>query len=284
MGNLVDCYVSGRVKRGEIARTTRRRTLTVLRIFAETYGDRDPAKLSGRDVDRWLGERSHLAAGTRRSEWSVVHVFAIWLVQRGVVRRDPFIGKRPPKVPRVGGRDLSRDECEAIEAVLPDARAWAIYSLMRWLGLRRSEVLSIQVGDWDRRGRVLRVIGKGGHERIEPVPEWVSGRLATYLNETGATAGPLIRTLDGRRGISDCYVGALMRRWMIEAGVKRAPLDGRACHSLRHTIASELIESGADIKVVQELLGHASLTSTQVYLRRAAAGRVLEAMERARAA
>ncbi len=71
---------------------------------------------------------------------------------------------------------------------------------------------------------------------------------------------------------------------MGDAGIKAGAFDGRNCHALRHTIASELVESGADLRVVQDFLGHVSLTSTQVYLRRATVGRVRDAMVGAYAA
>lgn len=82
--------------------------------------------------------------------------------------------------------------------------------------------------------------------------------------------------------MSTSYLGRLMSTWMFDAGIKRGAFDGFNCHSLRHTIASELVESGADLPTVQEFLGHVSLTSTQVYLRRAAVGRVRDAMEQAK--
>lgn len=284
MHALTSKYVEGRWKRREITRPTFVRSRSILDAFAESYGARPPDRFSRADIERWMETRGHLAPGTRRNEWSTVRGFARWLVEQGVIRRDPFIGKKAPRVPRTAERALTPDECERVEAALPDARAWACYALMRWVGLRRAEVLGLEVGDWDRRGSTLRVLGKGGHERIEPVPPWVAVRLSAYLTESRALAGPIVRTLDGQRGISHSYLGRLMATWMTDAGVKAAAFDGRGCHSLRHTIASELVEAGADIKVVQELLGHQSLTSTQVYLRRANAARVLEAMERARAA
>lgn len=284
MGEHVDRYVDGRFKRREIGRHSRDRLRSVLTRFADSYGAKDPAKLSYRDIERWLESRSHIAASTRRGEWSSVRCFTRWLTERNVIRKDPMVGKRAPRVPRAAGRALTQEECEAIEAVLPDRRAWAMYALMRYVGLRRGEVVRLQVADWDQRAGLLHIIGKGGHERVEPVPPWAAAHLRAYLAETGARSGALIQRYDRPGPISRGHLGRLFDGWMREAGVKAAPFDGRAPHAFRHTIASELLEAGADIRVVQELLGHQSLTSTQVYLRRASAGRVLEAMERARIA
>lgn len=282
--DMITGYVLGRVRRGEISASTGARVRGVLRGFARTLGRKPVAQLSRRDIERWMATRGHLAPGTRRYEFTTVRFFVRHLVTNGHMRRDPTMGMRAPRVPRSAGRALGRSETEAIEAILPDARAWAIYVLMRWMGLRRCEVLALELGDWDRRGEMMRVRGKGGHERDVPVPSWAAARLSAYVIETGATAGPLIRTLDATRGISNSYLGRLMTTWMDDAGVKRRALDGRGCHSLRHTIASEVAESGADVRVIQDLLGHVSLTSTQIYLRRAATARIRDALESAHCA
>lgn len=284
LSSLARRWTIDRVRRHEITAATAARHRSILGSFAELFGQRPIANISRTDIERWQADRSHLAAGTRRHEFSVLRQFIKHLVRSGHVRRDPTVGMRAPKVPRAADRALSRDEVEALEAALPDNRARAIFALMRYVGLRRAEVLALQVGDWDRRGEVVHVIGKGGHHRTEPVPPWVTAALRAYLAECPATAGPLIRTLDGSRGLAHSTLGRMMAKWMTDAGIKVAPFDGRNCHALRHTIASELIESGADICTVQELLGHASITSTQVYLRRAAVSRVRDAMLAARSA
>ncbi len=275
-------WIDGRRKRSEITAATASRNLSILTSFAESFGNRPIERLSRTDIERWQTARAHLAPATRRHEFGVIRAWCRHLVERGTIRRDPTTGMKAPRVPRPADRALTADQVEALEAVLPDSRARAVFALMRWCGLRRAEVIALQVGDWDRRAETLQIVGKGGHHRTEPVPEWVARPLGDYLAEHGAHVGPMIRTLDGTRGISNSYLGRLMSEWMTDAGVKRAPGDGMACHSLRHTIASELVEAGTDLPTVQEFLGHVSITSTQVYLRRAAVGRVRAAMYSAR--
>lgn len=275
-------YVLARQRRGDVTTATATRQRHILGTFADSYGNRSPSVMSRRDVERWLATRGHLAAGTRRNEFSTVRAFIRYLVREGIVKRDPVAEMKAPRVPRSAGRALSRDETEALERVLPDSRARAIYALMRWMGMRRCEVLNLEVGDWDRRSETLHIRGKGGHERVEPVPTWVGAALLVYLTDIGVRAGPMIRTQNGQRGISNSYLGRMMSTWMNDAGIKRRALDGRGCHSLRHTIASELLETGADVRVVQDLLGHQSLTSTQIYLRRAGTSRIREALQAAK--
>lgn len=281
MHKLIRRYASGRIARREVLRVTGNRQASVLRSFARSFGDRDPKNMSKADVERWLATRSHLAAGTRRYEVATLRQFTKWLQIEGVLRRDPMLQIKNPTVPRRVPRALTQDHDRAIEAVLPDARARAIYALMRWCGLRRCEVLRLEVGDWDRSVGLLHVTGKGSHEREVPVTERAEMWLAAYLAETRCTAGPFIRRLDGTGPISNCYLGILMRQWMEDAGVKQRAGDGKACHSLRHTLASNVADVEDDLRVTQQMLGHASLTSTEMYLRRAKLKKIRAAMESA---
>lgn len=285
MYRLVLQYVAERRARREITAATAIRQRTALIGFAVHYGQRPARNLSQRDIERWMETRAPLiSAGTRRYEWTTTRNFCRWLVTRKVIRRDPFLELRAPRVPRAVPRALPRADIDRLRAVLPDRRAEAIVSLMVGLGLRLSEVCSLEAGDYDQAARTLLVRhGKGGHQRLLPVPSDVARDLDRYLAAEPASAGDaLVRRRHPTPGpIGAKRVGRLMREWMEEAGVKAAPGDGRACHSLRHTLASEVAESGAPLPVLQQILGHQSLTSTQVYLRRAELRRVREALEHA---
>ena len=94
----------------------------------------------------------------------------------------------------------------------------------------------------------------------------------------------MIRTVDGTRGISYCWLGVLVAQWLRDADVKHRPLDGKAAHALRHTAASDIADIETDLRVVQQFLGHQSLATTQVYLRRIGLTRIREAMQARRSA
>lgn len=279
LGRLAKRYVKGRLERGELARSSSRSIKTVLGALVETFGARPVEQLGPSDIDRWLATTRHLAAATRRSQLSAVRGFMLWLQRERHIRNDPLRFTKPLRVPRTVPRALTRDETDALWAVLPDDRARAIVALMLGVGLRRCEVLGLQVGDWDRRERTLRVVGKGGHQRLLPVPDHVRVHLDRYL--VGALRGPMIQRVDGPGGISNSYLGILMKQWMYDAGIKSSPHDGRACHSLRHTLASEVVDVEPDLRVVQQILGHQSLTSTQIYLRHIQMPKMRAAMEAA---
>lgn len=269
-------YVRERVLRHEIVKSSARRMRTVLSYFAASFGGRDVAKMGRKDIERWLATRAHLSAGTRRNEVVIVRGFTRWLREQRLLKADPMLGIKSPKVPRSVPRALTDDEARRLWFALPDARARAIVILMIGLGLRREEVITVQTGDWDRGAKTMRVVGKGSHVRLLPVPESVADVLELYVP---VTAGPLIRRNDGIHGISNSYVGGLMRTWMEDAGIKHSPFDGKACHSLRHTLASRVADVQPDLRVLQQILGHVSLTSTQIYLRHAEMGKLRAAME-----
>lgn len=274
-------YVSGRIARREVKRVTGRRQLGVLAVFCDAYGDRDVKMLGRSHIEHWMETRGHLAVGTRRYEVSTMRQFVRWLQRERIIRGDPMIDVRTPKVPRSVPRALERAQTEAIWGVLPDARARAIFVLMRWLALRRCEVIALEIGDWDRGAQILRVRGKGDHVREVPVTAAAALALANYIDSGSFVAGPLIRRLDGTGGISNCYVGVLMKHWMEAAGVKQRAYDGKASHSLRHTALNEVATAEPDLRVTQELAGHVHLSSTEVYLKRAHLSQIRAAMEAA---
>lgn len=273
-------YLAGRVARGEITKRTAACNRSVLGGLAVSFGRRPVRTLSESHIEAWLATRGHVEKSTRRLEYSVVRGFVRWLQRTRVIRHDPMVNLTAPPSVRSVPRALPIDEVRRLWNELPDQRARVIVLLMMECGLRRVEVSRAQLGDWDRIGGLLRVVGKGGHERLVPIPEHVAAQLSTYVAEVGVRSGPLIRSrLNDHDGISPHRIGELMARWMRAANVKIAAYDGRGCHSLRHTAASDLADVEPDLRVIQEFLGHAHLTSTQIYLRRVGLARMRAAME-----
>jgi integrase len=152
-------------------------------------------------------------------------------------------------------------------AACHDTRGQLIVMLMVQMGLRCCEVAGLQRGDVDRGAGLVRVIGKGGHERIVPIPAEADGILADYLAEAVGSAGPLIRSkLHPQRGLAADTIGGLVVDYMKAAGIKTGPRDGVSAHALRHTAATDMLRAGAHIRDVQQVLGHAHLATTEVYM------------------
>jgi integrase/recombinase XerD len=276
---LAEEYVRERVVRKELTRQTARNVRCALVRFAHFAGEGPVGELDYRAVEAWLADRAHLAAATRRSQFSAVHTFCAWLHRRRLIDRSPTLDVPAPKLARSVPRALPETSVARFLTACPDHRAKAIGWLMVGMGLRCVEVAGLQVGDWDR-GRGLMVVqGKGSHERALPVPEPVIIAVDAYLAEHPTFTGPLVRSY--RRpscGLGADTISGLVARWMDDAGIKHRARDGVSAHALRHTAASDVLDRCKDLRVVQQMLGHQHLATTSIYLRRAALGPMREAM------
>jgi integrase len=249
--------------------------------FCDAVGDVAPAGLGLVDFHRYLAMRAHLAPGTRRREFSDVRGFPRWLVNTGALVRDPSAGVKAPRVPKAVHRALPGDEARAVLEVCADSRERLIVTLGLQLGSRRSEIAGLELGDISLHENTLIVRhGKGGHQRLLPLTVAAPDAVVAYLAEYRISAGPLIRQVRyPARPIGANYVSRMASRLAFEAGVKVAAGDGVSSHSWRHTCASDIYTKTRDVLAVRDVLGHDSLTSTQVYVKGLDTERLREAME-----
>ncbi len=245
----------------------------------------DPARAGHRDFRRYLAylDGAGYARSTVARRLSAVRSFYGWLAREGGGGRNPAAAVSSPKRPRTLPRTLSCAEVERLLAV-PDSqtpeglRDRAMLELLYASGARIGELSALDVGDVDAAGQAVRLFGKGGKERIVPlyaaaldaVDAYVRfGRpvLAARAGEAPGDAGPR------RRGEDPLFLNARGGRMSADSMRKRfdrllaqAGLTGAATpHTMRHTFATELLDGGADLRSVQEMLGHASLSTTQIY-------------------
>jgi integrase/recombinase XerD len=202
---------------------------------------------------------------------AAVRSFHRFLVLEGEAEADPAEGVARPKVPRNLPRPLSVEEVAALVAAPgqdgPVAlRDRAILETLYGAGLRISELVALDVDDVDLEEGSVRAVGKGSKERIVPLGRLAVKALEAYLTRARpALAAPRSRgaLFLNRRG------GRLTRQGstnIIKDMARRAGIRKRVTpHMLRHSFATHLLEGGADVRVVQELLGHASLATTQIY-------------------
>jgi len=214
-------------------------------------------------------------------------MFSRWLVRRDVIRADITADLPPVRMARQMKRALPAGDVSLLLAACPDKRARAIVWLMVGCGLRCCEVSGLETGDYDERGATMFITGKGGHERVVPVPSEVGVVLDAYLDEVGRGRGPLIRrseyhrqrNRDRHEGLAADTVGGIVVEAMKAAGIKSRRRDGVSAHALRHTAASDVLDGCKDLRVVQQMLGHAHLATTAIYLREVDLGTMREAME-----
>jgi integrase/recombinase XerC/integrase/recombinase XerD len=243
--------------------------------FVEWAGERAPSEIRHRDVRRFAAGLSSdgAAPATVARKLAAVRGLFDFLVRTERVGQNPAdlvsSPKREEKLPRVLTVEQVRKLLEQIPARTPlELRDRAMLELAYSCGLRCEEIITLDVGALDFETEQLRVLGKGSKERLLPVGEPAQQALRGY-SERGRhalTADPreqaLFLSKSGRR-LSNSDVTRRLGLWVREAALAA----GVSPHSLRHSFATHLLEGGADLRTIQELLGHASISTTQVYTR-----------------
>jgi integrase/recombinase XerC len=201
-------------------------------------------------------------------------------VRSGLAVKDPSAGIPAPRTPKRLPRPLAVDDCVALCENAPasprgdprdeerERRDRALVELLYGAGLRVSELSQLDVRDVDLARGDVRVFGKGGAERVVPLPSEARRALAAYLDgrEAGNAARlPLFTALRARGGAWR-RLGVRDVRRVLGARARAVGLEGRVHpHRLRHSYATHLLDMGADLREIQELLGHASLATTEKY-------------------
>ncbi len=214
--------------------------------------------------------RRYMASSVARA-LAAVRTFHTFLLREGDTDLNPAQAVSRPKVPRNLPRPLAVAEVESMLAAPAEGdvvglRDRAILETLYGAGLRISELVGLDVDDVDLEEGSVRVFGKGSKERLVPLGRFAIDAIEAYLTRarpalarTGSGAAMFLNQRGGRltRQGAAKILGTAARR----AGVKKRVTP----HTLRHSFATHLLEGGADVRVVQELLGHATLTTTQIY-------------------
>ncbi|MER5999401.1 site-specific tyrosine recombinase XerD [Nonomuraea angiospora] len=216
------------------------------------------------------GEHPALVASSAARAVSAVRGLHRFALREGVTAHDPAHEVRPPRQPRRLPKAISVDEVEQLIAASgPDGapltlRNRALLEVLYGTGARISEAVGLAVDDLE--DDQVRLRGKGERMRVVPLGRYARSALDAYL--VRARPGLLAHGRGTPAVFLNARGGRLTRQgaWeVLQAAAERAELDGISPHVLRHSFATHLIDGGADVRVVQELLGHASVTTTQVY-------------------
>jgi site-specific recombinase XerD len=259
------------------AERTRRAYGVDLGGFAEWAAgqDRDPGEVRHRDVRRYAAGLSSegAAPATVARKLAAVRGLYGFLVRTDRCGQNPAelvsSPKRSEKLPQILSTEQMRTLLERIPARTSlELRDRAMLELAYSCGLRCEEIVNLDTDAFDFESEQLRVLGKGSKERLLPVGEHAQRALRRYLDRgRGALIAErrepaLFLSKTGRR-LSNSDITRRLALWTREAALAA----GVSPHSLRHSFATHLLEGGADLRTIQELLGHASISTTQVYTR-----------------
>lgn len=241
-----------------------------------SWAEREQVELLSADhrmLRRFLAEldRARYSRRTIARRLAAVRSFYRFLVQRGIMTSSPAVVLATPKIPR----ELPTVAPESMLSALietPDAtsasgvRDRTILELLYATGVRVSELAGLDLGDLDLNGGTIRVMGKGSKERMVPMHPAAVRRLREYLSSArtelqGAKTGTAVFL--NRRGTR--FMPGGIRRMLERHLVTLGASSQLTPHDLRHSFATHLLEGGADLRTVQELLGHVALSTTQIY-------------------
>lgn len=251
---------------------TRRAYLSDAAALAGWAAPRELLALTTDDLAAYLASESVLAKSPRsvaRLQSALRHLWR-GLMARGQALQDPTIGLDAPRIGRPLPKDLSEADVEALLAA-PEVttalglRDKAMLELLYACGLRVSELTGLPLAALNLRGGFLRVMGKGRKERLVPLGETAADWLQRYLDDgrprlVKATVPELFLTQRGEAMTRENF-WHLIKRYALRAGISSRVSP----HTLRHAFATHLLNHGADLRVIQLLLGHSDLSTTQIY-------------------
>jgi len=236
--------------------------------FLRKNGKGDFSLIDRKDIRSFMGEL--LSYGYKKSsvsrKLSAIKSFCKFLERNKIVKGNPSVSVKTPKTEKCIPSFLSEEEVRtmldfsALNKEL-DIRNKAILELLYATGIRASELVNLDLSMFDEGTKLLRVYGKGRKERIIPVAKAAFEALNRYISESrGYEKGALFLSKSGKR-----LTQRDLQRIVKKAIVKVATLNQMSPHTMRHTFATHLLNRGANLRAVQELLGHESLSTTQIY-------------------
>lgn len=237
--------------------------------FLKFYGGRIE-DVSVADVEEYLQSREALSERSQARVLSSLKSFFDWLVMDKVIKDNPCDRVDAPKIGRYLPNVLSEEEVTAlIDSVQLDTwqgvRDKAILEVLYGCGLRVSEAVALQISCVFLKEGFIRVIGKGNKERLVPLGEMAVEAINAYLdvrpNPDDAVSSDVLFLNRFGRSLSRVSMFNMIKRQAVATGIRKEISP----HTFRHSFATHLLEHGADLRVVQEMLGHESISTTEIY-------------------
>lgn len=268
--NYVDDFLASLHHLSEHTRKAYQRDLKFLREYCDGHNIERWKDMDGRLLRGFIAQRHRRGIGGRslQRNLSAIRAFYRYLLSSGVVNQNPAQGIVTPKTPKKLPGTLDVDQAAQLVEITDDdslaVRDKAILELMYSSGLRLSELTGLNLDSIDWQDNTLSVLGKGKKVRKVPIGRHAVRAVQLWLKHRGQYAGQEEKALfisqRGKR-ISTRAVQLRLKKWATEQGL----VNHVHPHMLRHSFATHILESSSDLRAVQELLGHADISTTQVY-------------------
>lgn len=241
-----------------------------LNKFEEYYKKKDLLKITSKDIDKFIQTLNDLAPSTVSHNISSLKTFYSYFLKLGRISANPTDGIKSPKLGIHLPIYLTVDEInKLLDIEVTDAfssRNKAILELMYATGLRISEIITLEFKNIDYEECIVRVMGKGSKERIVPINDYAIKYLKDYIDNyrpelVKNEINNYIFLNNHGRMLTRQGIFKMIKNYASIKGIKKTI----GPHTLRHTFATHLLENGADLRVIQELLGHSDISTTQIY-------------------
>lgn len=271
---MIERYIEKFIRYLEIEKDYSKYTIVNYRLDLEGFknflGETAPEKVDYLLLRKYLAilkEKNHQPRTIAR-KLSALRSFFKFLTREGLIKTNPILILSSPKLDKHLPQFLTEEEVtKLIESAAPknekderSLRDRAILETFYSTGIRISELVGLNLDDIDFIGGVVKVRGKGKKERLVPIGDYAINALRTYINKRKKQSEAVFLNRSGRR-ITDRGVRNIVEKYINRASIKH----GVSAHTLRHSFATHLLNRGADLRSVQELLGHANLSTTQIY-------------------
>ena len=236
--------------------------------FLAAYGGR-PEDAGPADIEDYLATRNQLSERSQARLVSSLRSFFDWMVKEGYISDNPCDRVEAPKLGVYLPNVLSEEEVDRIIRCV-DTSSWmgkrdrAILEILYGCGLRVSEASGLKISSLFLEQGFIRIIGKGNKERLVPIGEMAMEALEAYMEDRpspAAKADDLVFLNRFGKSISRVSLFKIVKKYTLAAGIMKEISP----HTFRHSFATHLIEHGADLRVVQEMLGHENIATTEIY-------------------
>ena len=238
--------------------------------YQETVGGEGLSSVNSEDIQNYFKERNDLSKRSQARLLSALRSFFTWAVQEELVSANPCDGVDMPKLGRYIPSVLSVEEVDALidstdTSTLTGLRDRALLEVLYGCGLRVSEAAALKRSDVFEKEAFVRVIGKGNKQRLvpigEPALEAIDAYLALRPSSFDSVLDDVIFHNRFSKPLSRISIFKMIKQQALLAGIRKEISP----HTLRHSFATHLVENGADLRVVQEMLGHESILTTEIY-------------------